>query len=89
MLPYLSDDEIDGICAGLVQSAAKVRYLRDVQPSGLPHLARPVVERPGGVMPLDEMTRRLLFVGMTRARLHLEWVISPALAEAVRRALPD
>ncbi|MBA3853349.1 MAG: DNA mismatch repair protein MutS [Gemmatimonas sp.] len=41
-------------------AGALLRYLRDVQPSGLPHLTRPVVERPGGVMPLDEMTRRNL-----------------------------
>jgi DNA mismatch repair protein MutS len=41
-------------------AGALLRYLRDVQPSGLPHLARPVIERPGGVMPLDEMTRRNL-----------------------------
>lgn len=41
-------------------AGALLRYLREVQPSGLPHLARPVVERPGGVMPLDEMTRRNL-----------------------------
>src|SRR5690606_29730764 len=34
-------------------AGALLRYLREVQPSGLPHLARPVVERPGGVMPLD------------------------------------
>jgi hypothetical protein len=38
---------------------------------------------------LDDMTRRLLFVGMTRARMHLEWVLSPALEEAVGRALSD
>lgn len=41
MLPYLSDDEIDGICAGLVQSAAKVRYLREV-------LKVPVERKPNG-----------------------------------------
>jgi len=41
-------------------AGALLRYLREVQPGGLPHLARPVVERPGGVMPLDEMTRRNL-----------------------------
>ena len=39
---------------------ALMRYLRELQPSGLPQLARPTVERPGGVMPLDEMTRRNL-----------------------------
>ncbi|HUO52711.1 MAG TPA: DNA mismatch repair protein MutS [Gemmatimonadaceae bacterium] len=41
-------------------AGALLRYLRELQPAGLPHLARPVVERPGRVMPLDEMTRRNL-----------------------------
>jgi DNA mismatch repair protein MutS len=41
-------------------AGALLRYLREVQPAGLPHLARPTVERPGGTMPLDEMTRRNL-----------------------------
>ena len=39
---------------------ALVRYLRDLQPGGLPHLARPIVEHAGASMPLDEMTRRNL-----------------------------
>jgi len=37
-----------------------LRYLNELQPSGMPHLARPRMERPGGSMPLDEMTRRNL-----------------------------
>jgi DNA mismatch repair protein MutS len=41
-------------------AGALLRYLRELQPSGVPHLARPVVERARGVMPLDEMTRRNL-----------------------------
>jgi DNA mismatch repair protein MutS len=41
-------------------AGALLRYLRELQPGGLPHLARPIVERPGGIMPLDEMTRRNL-----------------------------
>ncbi len=41
-------------------AGALFRYLRELQPAGLPHLARPVIERPGGTMPLDEMTRRNL-----------------------------
>jgi DNA mismatch repair protein MutS len=41
-------------------AGALLRYVRELQPSGLPHLNRPAVERPGGVMPLDEMTRRNL-----------------------------
>jgi hypothetical protein len=41
MLPYLTDEEVDGICAGLKQPAAKVRYLRDV-------LHVPVERKPNG-----------------------------------------
>jgi len=41
-------------------AGALLRYLRELQPGGLPHLARPMIERPGRVMPLDEMTRRNL-----------------------------
>ena len=41
-------------------AGALIRYLRELQPSGVPHLARPVVERHGGTMPLDDMTRRNL-----------------------------
>jgi DNA mismatch repair protein MutS len=37
-----------------------MRYMHELQPGGMPHLARPVMERPGGTMPLDEMTRRNL-----------------------------
>ena len=37
-----------------------LRYLDELQPAGTPHLARPKIERPGGSMPLDEMTRRNL-----------------------------
>jgi DNA mismatch repair protein MutS len=50
----------DADAPALGAAGALLRYLREVQPSGLPHLARPVVERAGGVMPLDEMTRRNL-----------------------------
>jgi DNA mismatch repair protein MutS len=39
---------------------ALVRYLRELQPGGLPHLARPIVELAGATMPLDDMTRRNL-----------------------------
>ena len=48
----------DAVAVGA--AGALLRYLRELQPGGLPHLARPVVERPGGTMPLDEMTRRNL-----------------------------
>ena len=48
----------DGAAIGA--AGALLRYLRELQPGGLPHLARPIVERPGGLMPLDEMTRRNL-----------------------------
>jgi DNA mismatch repair protein MutS len=51
-------DAADAVAVGA--AGALFRYLRELQPSGLPHLARPIVERPGGTMPLDEMTRRNL-----------------------------
>jgi DNA mismatch repair protein MutS len=41
-------------------AGALMRYVRELLPAGIPHLARPSVERPGGVMPIDEMTRRNL-----------------------------
>jgi DNA mismatch repair protein MutS len=41
-------------------AGAVLRYLKELQPAGIPHLARPTVERTGGTMPLDEMTRRNL-----------------------------
>lgn len=48
----------DGLTIGA--AGALLRYLGELQPAGLPQLARPIIERPGGVMPLDEMTRRNL-----------------------------
>ena len=52
---------IDGSDALAVGAAgALMRYVRELLPAGVPHLARPVIERPGGVMPIDEMTRRNL-----------------------------
>jgi thymidine kinase len=36
---------------------------------------------------LTPLNRRLLFVGMTRARLHLEWVVSAQTAEVLMAAL--
>ena len=44
----------------LAAAGALMRYLHELQPGGIPHLARPKIERPGGTMPLDEMTRRNL-----------------------------
>jgi len=46
--------------AALGATGALLRYLNELQPSGMSHLARPKVERPGGILPLDEMTRRNL-----------------------------
>ena len=46
--------------APIAAAGALLRYLRELQPGGIPHLARPVLERAGGTMPLDEMTRRNL-----------------------------
>jgi DNA mismatch repair protein MutS len=44
----------------LAAAGALMRYMNELQPGGIPHLSRPVVERPGGTMPLDDMTRRNL-----------------------------
>jgi DNA mismatch repair protein MutS len=48
----------DDIAVGA--AGALLRYVRELQPAGIPHLRPPVVERSGGTMPLDEMTRRNL-----------------------------
>ena len=41
-------------------AGALLRYVTDLQPAGMPQLAHPSVRRCGGIMPLDEMTRRNL-----------------------------
>lgn len=47
-LPYFTDTEVDDMCAGLTQDAAKVRFLRrlglrvDRKPNGKPLAWRPV-----------------------------------------------
>ncbi|HEX5832117.1 MAG TPA: DNA mismatch repair protein MutS, partial [Gemmatimonadaceae bacterium] len=46
--------------AAVGAGGALLRYLRELQPAGLPQLAPPRVERAGRTMPLDEMTRRNL-----------------------------
>ena len=48
----------DGLAIGA--AGALVRYLRELQPAGISHLAHPSIERPGSVMPIDDMTRRNL-----------------------------
>ncbi len=50
----------DADAPALAAAGALMRYLHELQPGGIPHLTRPKVERPGGTMPLDEMTRRNL-----------------------------
>jgi DNA mismatch repair protein MutS len=46
--------------AAVGAAGALLRYVGDLQPAGLPQLARPRVVRPGAAMPIDEMTRRNL-----------------------------
>ncbi len=36
---------------------------------------------------LDDMNRRLLFVGLTRAQMHLEWVMSAETSGMLEKAL--
>jgi hypothetical protein len=38
---------------------------------------------------LDQINRRLLFVGLTRARVHLEWVVSANTATLIERSLTN
>ena len=57
-LDGLGLDAGDGLA--ISAAGALLRYLKEMQPAGVPQLARPTVERVGGVMPLDEMTRRNL-----------------------------
>src|SRR5690242_8638059 len=52
-LAGLGIEESDSHLVGA--AGALLRYLRELQPSGLPQLTRPIIERPGGVMALDEM----------------------------------
>lgn len=57
--PHLTDDEVRDICAGLTQSAAMVRYLRDElgikvvrrKPNGMPLVSRQVLARALGETP--------------------------------------
>ena len=57
---------LDGLGIGpddapaLGAAGALLRYLIELQPSGLPHLARPIVRRSDALLWLDEMTRRNL-----------------------------
>ena len=46
--------------AALRAAGALLKYATELQPSGLPHLARPCVRRAGSTIPLDEMTKRNL-----------------------------
>ncbi len=46
--------------AALGAAGALLRYLAELQPGGLPHLARPTVRRSGAFLWLDDMTRRNL-----------------------------
>ena len=46
--------------AAVGAAGALLRYLNELQPAGMSHLARPKMERQEGILPLDEMTRRNL-----------------------------
>jgi hypothetical protein len=67
MLAYFTDAEVDEMCAGLTQNAAKIRYLKrlglkvDRKPNGRPLAWRPVpLERPTVVADtVSDMAARL------------------------------
>jgi DNA mismatch repair protein MutS len=44
----------------LQAAGALLKYVAELQPGGLPHMARPVVRRSGSTIPLDQMTKRNL-----------------------------
>ncbi len=46
--------------AALRAAGALLKYAMELQPGGLPHVARPSVRRAGSTIPLDEMTKRNL-----------------------------
>jgi DNA mismatch repair protein MutS len=50
----------DGDRVSIGAAGGLLRYLAELQPAGIPHLTRPRIEKPGGSIPLDEMTRRNL-----------------------------
>ncbi|HEV8612114.1 MAG TPA: DNA mismatch repair protein MutS [Gemmatimonadales bacterium] len=50
----------DADAAAIGAAGALLRYLGDLQPGGMPHLARPVLRRPAQFLWLDEMTSRNL-----------------------------
>jgi DNA mismatch repair protein MutS len=57
---------LDGLGLGdaerpaLAAAGALIRYVTELQPTGMPQLARPIIRHTGATMPLDEMTRRNL-----------------------------
>jgi len=53
-------DITDADGPALAAAAALLQYLRELQPAGLPQLARPAVRRATATMVIDEMTRRNL-----------------------------
>jgi hypothetical protein len=64
MTPWLTDAEIDDLCAGLVQNAAKLRYLRDdlklkvaTKPNGRPLLHREHYDQVMCGLPTDRRKR--------------------------------
>ncbi len=54
-LGITADDRLAVGAAGAI-----LRYAAELQPTGLPQLAHPIVRRRGATMPIDEMTRRNL-----------------------------
>jgi DNA mismatch repair protein MutS len=53
-------DITDADGPAVAAAAALLHYVRELQPGGLPQLARPVVRRAAATMVLDDMTRRNL-----------------------------
>jgi hypothetical protein len=63
--PWLTDAEVDDLCEGLTQNAAKVRYLRTVlkltvtaKPNGRPLVARAQCEAALEGLPVEKRKRQ-------------------------------
>jgi DNA mismatch repair protein MutS len=69
--------------AALQAAGAVLRYAGQLQPSGLPHVSRPVVRRTGATIPLDPMTRRNLEIEEPLSRDALGGTLLESLDQTV------
>lgn len=72
MTDHLSDTEVDDICAGLEQNAAKVRFLEQLgyrvtrKPNGRPLVWRRQIDLPAPAQPSEAPDRTALILHLRR-----------------------